>query len=112
MHFVHGRCLLRTDDPTTLGRRSKLRDIDWNLRRADTDSETVDEASSDEHANILRGAGNSGTNEPDGTTNLDRPPTTELVREVARSEGTDERASRHRSCDSTLDISLGARAGR
>jgi len=87
--------LLRSYNTTAAGRRSEFGDVDRNLSGADTDRQTVDEATGDEHANVLSGARDDGTNDPDGTTDLDSPATTELIREVTRDEGTDEGATRH-----------------
>jgi hypothetical protein len=56
---------LRSYNTTAAGGRSEFRDVDRDLSGADTDGETIDEA------------------------------TTELIRKVTRDESTDERATRH-----------------
>lgn len=56
--------LLHADETTTLGRRRDFGNVDGDLGRFDTDGETVDDTGDDEHANILRGTGESGTNDP------------------------------------------------
>jgi hypothetical protein len=86
---------LRSYNTTAAGGRSEFRDVDRDLSGADTDGETIDEATNDEHADVLGGTGNDGTDNPDGTTDLDSPATTELIRKVTRNESTDERATRH-----------------
>lgn len=89
------RPLLGSYNTTAAGGRSEFRDVDRDLSGADTDRETVDEATDDEHADVLSGAGDDGTNDPDGTTDLNSPATTELIRKVTRDESTDERTTRH-----------------
>jgi hypothetical protein len=87
--------LLRPYNTTAAGRRSEFGDVDRNLGGADTDRETVDEAAPNEHADVLRGAGDDGTDDPDSTADLDSPTTTEFVCEITRDKSTDERATRH-----------------
>lgn len=87
--------MLGSYNTTAAGGRSEFRDVDRDLSGADTDRETVDEATDDEHTDVLSGAGDDGTNDPDGTSNLNSPAATELIRKVTRDESTDERATRH-----------------
>jgi hypothetical protein len=103
--------LLRADDTSTLGGRSQLGDVDGDLGGADTDRDTVDEATGNQHADVLCSTRDDGTNDPDGTTDLDGATTTELVGEIARDEGTDEGATGHGSSDAALNIGRGTGAG-
>lgn len=80
------RPLLTSDDSTTLGRRRKFGDVDWDLGGADTNRNTVDETANDEHADVLGGAGDDGTDNPDSAADLDRLLATKLVREVTGDE--------------------------
>ena len=50
--------LLGTHHTSTLTRLRKLRDVDGDLSRANTDGETIDEAAHNEHADVLGGADN------------------------------------------------------
>ena len=86
---------MTSDNATTARWWCELRDVDGDLGRADTDGETVDEATSDEHTNVLRGARDDGTDHPDNATDLDRATTTKLVGQVTGDKGTDEGTTRH-----------------
>ena len=96
--------MLGSYNTTAAGGRSEFRDVDRDLSGADTDRETVDEATDDEHTDVLSGAGDDGTNDPDGTADLNSPATTELIRKVTRDESTDERATRHTISSQSLKI--------
>jgi len=56
--------LLGTDETSTLRRWSDLGDVDWDLSGADTDTETVDDTSDNEHANVLGRADNDAADDP------------------------------------------------
>jgi hypothetical protein len=103
--------LLGSNDTSTLGRRSQLGDVDGNLGRADTDRDTVNEATSNQHADVLCSTRDDGANDPNGAADLDCATTTELVGEITRDEGTDEGTTGHGSCDATLYVGRGAGAG-
>lgn len=57
--------LLSTDETTTLGWWSNLRDVDRDLSRAYTDAEAVDDATDDQHWDVLRSRHNDAANDPD-----------------------------------------------
>ena len=46
--------LLGPDEPTTLARRCQFRDVNGDLSGADADTESVDDAANNQHANVLR----------------------------------------------------------
>jgi hypothetical protein len=94
--------LLRADHTSTLTGGSQLGDVDGDLSRTDTDRETVDEATDDEHTDVLGSADEDGTDDPDDATNLDGALATEHIRERTRDESTEERTARHGSRDTTL----------
>lgn len=56
--------LLHTNQPSTLGWRRQLGDVDGDLRGADAYTETIDDTSGDEHGDVYRGATNNGTDDP------------------------------------------------
>lgn len=56
--------LLGANETTTLRGRRNFRNIDRDLSRLDTDTETVDDTSGNEHAHILRSTDNDGTDDP------------------------------------------------
>lgn len=58
--------LLGTDETATFGWGRKLGDVDGDLGGADTDAETIDEAADYQHADILGGADDDGTDDPFG----------------------------------------------
>jgi hypothetical protein len=97
-------------DTSALGWRRKFRDVDGDLSRADTNGNTVDETSDDKHANILSSAGDNGANDPDNAAHLDGGFAAKLIREEARDKSTNERATRHGSGDTALDVGLRAGA--
>ena len=80
--------LLRAYYTPSLGRRRKLSDINGDLGGADADGETVDEATDDEHTDVLGSTRDDGTYDPDGTANLDSTAATKLICEIARNEST------------------------
>jgi hypothetical protein len=52
------------------------------LGRADADSETVDKATSNQHADVLGSTRDDGSNDPNETPNLNSATTTKLVSKV------------------------------
>ena len=58
-------------DPVQVWEKTHLSDIYRHLSRADSDGETVDEPSHNEHTDILRCANDDGSNTPDDGANLD-----------------------------------------
>ena len=42
----------------------QFRNVDGNLSRADSDTESVDDAADNEHRDVLRGANDDGANAP------------------------------------------------
>lgn len=67
--------------------------VDWHLSRCDTNAETVDEATDDEHANVLGSADEDGANDPAEAGGHDGPATAEPIGEDTRDECADERAT-------------------
>lgn len=102
--------LLGSDNTSALGGRSQLGDVDRDLGGADADRDAVDEATDNQHADILCGTRDDGTNDPDGASDLDGATTAELVGEITRDEGTDEGTTGHGSSDAALDVGRGAGA--
>lgn len=94
--------LLSADNTATFTGRRQFGDIDRNLSRADTDSKTIDKTTNDKHANVLRGANDGGTNDPDETTDLNSPLAAKNVREETRSKSADKGTTGHGSSDTTL----------
>jgi hypothetical protein len=80
------------------------------LGRADSDRNTVDEATGDEHANVLRCARDNGSNTPDGRANLNSVLAAEHISQVSGEEGAEKRPARHGGCDTALHIGVRARA--
>jgi hypothetical protein len=97
---------LRTHHTTTLVRRRKFRNVDGDLGRADTDSDSVDEATSDQHTDILGRTRYDGAYDPYRASNLNGATATQLVCQVSGYEGTTEGTTRHGSRDATLHRSL------
>lgn len=96
--------LLHSNETAALGRRSDFRDIDRDLRRADTNTETVDNATNDEHGDVLRRSGDNRANDPDDCTEHDGFLATKAVRDEARAERGEPGAASHRGGDAALDI--------
>jgi len=65
-----------------------LSDIDGDLRRADADSQTIDDTANNQHADVLRGTNKDGTNAPDHTADLNGPLSSQNIRQVTRDQGT------------------------
>lgn len=101
------------------------------MSRADADTEAVDDTTDDEHGNVLRGADNNATNNPDDSSGLDGSLackcehrlesnrmsqfselilTTEAIREVARAKSSKPGTSGHSGSDATLDVGSGTEA--
>lgn len=59
--------LLQSDNTAALRGRGYLGDVDGDLGRADTDAETVDDTSYDEHGDVNRGAADDGADDPGKT---------------------------------------------
>ena len=57
--------LLGTYEPTTFGRRGDLGDVDGNLGGLNADTEPVDDATDDQHSNVLRRANEDRADDPD-----------------------------------------------
>lgn len=99
----------RANCSASFGGGSELCDVDGNLRAANTNTETVDESTDDEHGDILGSARDNGTDDPDEAADLDSATTTKLVSQVTGQEGSDEGTTRHGGCDTALNIRLGTR---
>lgn len=56
--------LLETHESSTFRRRRKLRDIDWDLGRFDTDCDAVDYTADDKHGDVLGGTSHNPEDEP------------------------------------------------
>jgi hypothetical protein len=104
---LHGP-LLHADKSTTLGRRGDLGDVDRNLSRADTNAETIDDATDDEHGDVLGSSRDGRANDPDHSADHDGFLATKDVRNVTRAERCEPGAGGHRRGDAALNI--GARA--
>jgi hypothetical protein len=63
--------LLKTHELSSLAWRRDFRDVDWNLSRADANTEAVDYTADDEHGNVLRGADDDASDDPNDGSNLD-----------------------------------------
>lgn len=63
--------LLHAHEATALRRRCDLGNVDWNLSRTDADTEAIDDATDDEHGDVLRGGCDDRTNHPDHSTDHD-----------------------------------------
>jgi hypothetical protein len=100
--------LLHADKATALRRRRKLRNVDRNLSGADANAETVDDATDDEHGDVLRCGRDDGADNPDDSADHDGFLTTQDVGDVTRAERSEPRAAGHRRGDAALDI--GSRA--
>jgi hypothetical protein len=61
----HLRPLLATDQTTSDFRARNLSDVDRDLGTANTDCQTVDESSHDQHTDVLRGTGNDRSDNPE-----------------------------------------------
>lgn len=96
--------LLHANETAALGRRSNLRDVDRDLRRADTNAEAVDDATDDEHGDVLRCSSDNRANDPDDCTEHDGLLAAEAVRDEARAERGEPGAAGHRGGDAALDI--------
>lgn len=96
--------LLHANETAALRRRSDLRDVDRDLRRADTNAEAVDDATDDEHGDVLRRSGDNRANDPDDCTEHDSLLAAEAVRDEARAERGEPGAAGHRGGDAALDI--------
>lgn len=68
--------LLGTYKATSFAGWRQFRDVDRDLRRADTNTESVDDATDNEHADVLGCADNRGPDAPDHSSNHDGPLTT------------------------------------
>lgn len=56
---------MHADQPATLGGQGNLGDVDRYLRRADANADAVDNATDDEHGNVLGGTDDDTANHPD-----------------------------------------------
>lgn len=63
--------LLQADQASTLGGRHALADVNWYLCGLDTDTNTVDDSSDDQHGNVLRCADDDGADDPDDAADHD-----------------------------------------
>jgi hypothetical protein len=63
--------LLKTNELSSLAWRRNFRNVDWNLSRTDTDTEAINHTANDEHGNVLRGADDDASNDPDDGSDLD-----------------------------------------
>lgn len=73
--------LLETNELPSLAGQRDFREIDGDLSRADTDTEAVDDATNDKHGNVLRGADDDASDDPDDGSNLDGGLTCEVPNE-------------------------------
>ena len=89
--------------------RSQFGDVDRYLCTADTNAEAVNKPTCNEHTNILGGARDDRSNNPDSTANLDCATATKLIGKVTREERANEGTTRHGRCDSALNIGIRAR---
>ena len=96
--------LLTTDKAATHVGTSNLGDVNWDLSRADSNRETIDETAHNKHGDVLRYANREGTRTPDESSNLDAVLTTHSVRNKTRKESTTEGPARHGGGYSTLHI--------
>lgn len=55
---------MQSNHTAALRGRGYLGDVDWNLGRADTDAESVDDTSYDEHGDVHSGAAEDGADDP------------------------------------------------
>lgn len=120
--------LLGADETTTLGGRRKLRDVDRDLSGLNSDTETVDNTSGDEHTHVLGSADNNGADNPNrrlattvqhqlyrndatmppcndlpnNTTNHNSILATKTIRNETRDESTEPRTTGHGSGNTTL----------
>jgi hypothetical protein len=62
--------LLKTDEFSSLAWKRDFGDIDRDLGRADADTEAVDNTANDEHGDVLRGADDDASNDPDNGSDL------------------------------------------
>lgn len=62
--------LLSADELSSHAGRGHLREIDRNLGRADADTEAIDYAADDKHGNVLRGADDNASNDPNDGSDL------------------------------------------
>ena len=100
--------LLRADETTALGGRSELRDVDRDLGRADAYAEAVDDATDDEHGDVLRRRDDDAPDDPDDGAEHDGLLAAECIGDVTRAERGEPGATGHRGGDPALNI--GARA--
>jgi hypothetical protein len=63
--------LLKTDELSSLAWRRNFRNVDRNLGRADANTEAVDYTADDEHGDVLRGADDDASNDPNDGSDLD-----------------------------------------
>lgn len=63
--------LLECDESSTLGWRCNLRNVDRDLGTLDPHAEAVDDAPSDQHADVLGGTDDGTADDPNDTTNHD-----------------------------------------
>jgi len=96
--------LLRAHQATTLGRRRQFRDVDRDLGRADSDAEAVDDATNDEHGDVLRGGHDNAADYPDDGAEHDGFLAAEGVGDVTRAERGEPGSTRHGGSDSALNI--------
>lgn len=95
--------LLERDNTTTniLGRNLGL--VDRNHHGSKTDSNTVDDTTDDEHADVDRGALDDGTDDPDGCCEHDGTFARDIVAEGSCQKGTKKGACGHGGDDTTLE---------
>ena len=88
-------------------RLTQLSHIHGDLSGADSDTEAVDEATSNEHADVLRSTDDDRADTPDDCTNLNGALAAKDIRKEATGDRTAERPARHGSSDATLHAGFG-----
>lgn len=118
------RPLLEANEATTFGRGRNLSNVDSNLSRLDTDTDTIDDATDDEHANVLSSTAEDRTDDPaqlvsnrltlpnfivaslpDDAAEHNRLLATKAIRERTRNQSTNPGTTSHCGDDTTLDES-------
>jgi hypothetical protein len=94
--------LLNTNNTTSNLRRRQLSEVDQDLRTGDTDSDTADDTTDDKMGDVLRGALQNSTGDPEETGNHEGLATTQMIRDTSCDKGSDKRSCRHGSCDAAL----------
>lgn len=102
--------LLQANKATTFSRGHTFANVHRDLCRLDADAETVDDATNDQHGNVLRGADDGRADDPNHTADHDCLSSSQHVRQVPGNQGTKPRSSSHGGGDATLDARSGTLA--